>query len=39
MKLNLYESLAENKVKNEIEQLLKHKNGKNIHGHGKQQNE
>ena len=33
------ESLAENKIKNEIEQLLlKYKHGNNIHGHGKQQN-
>ena len=31
------ESLAENKIKNEIEQLLsKYKNGNNIHEHGKQ---
>ena len=30
------ESLAENKIKNEIEQLLlKYKNGNNIHEHGK----
>ena len=34
------ESLAENKIKNEIEQLfLKYKHGSNIHEHGKQQNE
>ena len=34
------ESLAENKIKNEIEQiLLKYKHGNNIHEHGKQQNE
>ena len=34
------ESLAENKIKNELEQLLsKYKNGNNIHEHGKQQNE
>ena len=34
------EFLAENKIKNEIEQLLsKHKHGNNIHEHGKQQNE
>ena len=34
------ESLAENKIKNEIEQLLsKYKNGNNTHEHGKQQNE
>ena len=34
------ESLAENKIKNEIEQLLsKYKNGTNIHEHEKQQNE
>ena len=34
------EPLAENKVKNEIEQLLsKYKHGNNIHEHGKQQNE
>ena len=33
------ESLAENKIKNEIEQLLsKCKHGNNIHEHGKQQN-
>ena len=32
-----YESLAENKIKNEIEQLLlKNKHGNNIHEHGKQ---
>ena len=35
-----YEYLAENKIKNEIEQLLsKCKHGNNIHGHGKHQNE
>ena len=34
------ESLAENKIKNDIEQLLlKYKQGKNIHEHGKRQNE
>ena len=34
------ESLAENKIKNEIEQLLlKYKQVKNIHEHGKRQNE
>ena len=34
------ESLAENKIKSEIEQLLlKYKHGNNIHEHGKQQNE
>ena len=34
------ESLAENKIKNEIEQLLlKYKHGNNIHEHRKQQNE
>ena len=34
------ESLAENKIKNEIEQLLlKYKHGNNNHEHGKQQNE
>ena len=33
-------SLAENKIKNEIEQLLlKYKHANNIHEHGKQQNE
>ena len=33
------ESLAENKIKNKIEQLLlKYKHGNNIHEHGKQQN-
>ena len=33
------ESLAENKIKNETEQLLlKYKNGNNIHEHGQQQN-
>ena len=31
------ESLAENKIKNKIEQLLlNYKHGNNIHGHGKQ---
>ena len=34
------ESLADNKIKNDIEQfLLKHKHGNNIHEHRKQQNE
>ena len=34
------ESLAENKIKNKIEQLLlKSKHGNNIHKHGKQKNE
>ena len=34
------ESLAENKIKNKIEQLLsRYKHGNNIHEHGKQQNE
>ena len=34
------ESLAENKIKNDIEQLLlKYKHGSNIHEHGKQQKE
>ena len=34
------ERLAENKIKNEIEQLLlKYKHGNNIHEHQKQQNE
>ena len=34
------ESIAENKIKNEIAQLLlKYKHGNNIHEHGKQQNE
>ena len=34
------ESLAENKIKNEIEQLLlKYKHGNNIYEHRKQQNE
>ena len=34
------ESLAENKIKNGIEQLLlKYKHGNDIHEHGKQQNE
>ena len=34
------DSLAENKIKNEIEQLLsKNKHGNNIHEQGKQQNE
>ena len=36
----IYESLAENKIKNETEQLLlKYKHGNNIHKHRKQQNE
>ena len=34
------EFLAENKIKNEIEQLLwKYKHGNDIHEHGKQENE
>ena len=34
------ESLAADKMKNEVEQLLsKYKHGNNIHEHGKQQNE
>ena len=34
------ESLAENKIKNEIQELLlKYKHGNNIHEHRKQQNE
>ena len=34
------ESLAENKIKKEIEQLLlEYKHGNDIHEHGKQQNE
>ena len=34
------EYLAENKIKNDIEQLLlKYKHDNNIHEHGKQQNE
>ena len=34
------ETLAENKINNEIEQLLlKYKHGNNSHEHGKQQNE
>ena len=34
------ESLAENKIKNKIEQLLsKYMHGNNIYEHGKQQNE
>ena len=34
------ESLAENRIKKEIEELLlNYKHGNNIHGHGKQQNE
>ena len=38
IKINEY--LAENKIKNEIEQiLLKYKHGHNIHEHGKQQSE
>ena len=33
------EALAENKIKNDIEQLLlKYKHGNDIHEHGKQQN-
>ena len=37
---NSIESLAENKIKNKIEQLLsKYKHGNNIHEHRKQQNE
>ena len=31
------ESLAENNIKNEFEQLFKYKNGNNIHEHRKQQ--
>ena len=39
-KIKSNEFLAENKVKNETEQLLlKYKHGNNIHEHGKQQNE
>ena len=35
-----YESLAENKIKNEIEQLLlKYRDGNNVYEYGKQQNE
>ena len=35
--IKINESLAENKIKNEIEQLLlKYKHGNNIHEHGKQ---
>ena len=38
--LKTNESLAENKIKNEIEQLLlKYKHGNNSHEHRKQQNE
>ena len=38
--LKTNESLAENKIKNEIEQLLlKYKHRNNSHEHGKQQNE
>ena len=38
--IKINESLAENKIKNKIEQLLlKYKHGNNIHEHGKQQNE
>ena len=33
------ESLAENKIKNKIEQLLKYNHGNNIYEHGKQQSE
>ena len=37
--IRINESLAENKIKNEIEQLLlKHKQGNDIHEHGKKQN-
>ena len=37
--INNNESLAENKIKNEIEQLLsKYEHGNNVHKHGKQQN-
>ena len=40
MEENINESLAENKIKEEIEPLLlKYKQGNNIHEHGKQQNE
>ena len=36
--LKSYESLAKNKIKNQIEQiLLKYKHGRDIHEHGKQQ--
>ena len=38
--IKINESLAENNIKNETEQLLlKYKHGNNIHKHGKQQNE
>ena len=38
--INSNESLAENKIANEIDQLLlKYKHGNDIHEHGKQQNE
>ena len=38
--IKTYESLPENKIKNEIKELLfKYKHGNNIHKHGKQQNE
>ena len=38
--VKINESLAQNKIKNQIEQLLlKYKHGNNIHEHGKQQNE
>ena len=38
--IKINESLAKNKIKNEIEQLLsKFKHGNDIHEHGKQQNE
>ena len=37
--IKTHESLAENKIKNNIEQLLlKYKHESNIHEHGKQQN-
>ena len=40
MEENINESLAVNKIKEEIKQLLlKYKYGNNIHEHGKQQNE
>ena len=38
--IEINESLAENKIKNETKQLLsKYKHGNNIHQHGKKQNE
>ena len=38
--IKINESLAENKIKNKIQQLLlKYKHGNNIHEHRKQQNE